>query len=1105
MSTVGAWRDFGAVRSQIACVRSRWRSVLAARGILVLGVILLAAVLLVALIEGLIHLNVFGRIALASLILVSLAAALVAWVAIPLTRRITDEEVARRVECSLEGVHNGLINAVQLSRDERAPSKELVDAAISETAGVSDRLDLRSAIGTRALKRLGIVAIALAAAIGLFALLFPGRLGNALLRVIHPADLSLAVAGRVEIVSLSPGTSPVVVPFGESLDVRVSYRCARPETVKATFVWEYATGEKREMEMARMASDSPLPGLSAFEYRIPSVEVPFSYHVKLDDTASARFDVEILQRPEVESADIEYHYPKYTGLETKTESGSKSGAVEAPMGTEASIRAHVTREVMGGQLRFDGNASDVPLVVVDGRREKGNVLGRTVQGAIFVARDATYAFNLIDPSERASMETGRRTIHAIPDRKPVAEVLSPARDSSAAPGETVKLAVRVSDDYGVTQATLFMKRGDELPTTLGTWSKFDNPRADTVSFALELKPESYKSGEILSVWCEVKDNCELGDRSTWHQSALSAVRLISVRDKGVEAKQAAEDVRGWKDRLEEILRTQQRSRAATSTLEPAMERGEFLLRAGSVSKDQLDVYQKTFALADDMQKVDGEAARIARTTLAMLARNEMVRASGIAGTVAKIEKLADLPSQRDDLLALQDKIIATLKKVLDILPMIEKEALGEKPGDASTEMPQDSKKAWKDLADKLKDFIDEQKKVIADSQDLAKKPVDDFTEADKDKLKELAAVEDEWSKYMKEAYKDLSKLPNQDFSNPSLLKELLAVQEDVQKAADALTRKAVELSVPLEQSGVENAKEMTTHIEKWLPDSADRQQWKMEEPVEDLETPMAELPKELEDIVGDLMENEEDLFQEVEDASSAWSDSIDKGAGWDAADGPISNMSAQGVTGNQLPNSSEIGGRSGEGRSGKSSGEMVGDEASGKGGRRTPTRLTPDAYEKGEVKDSSPESAGGSTGGGKVSGASKEGLEGPVPPQTQRKMERLAGKQADIRNTAERVNIAFKVLKYPTTELEKAIADMKQTEDDLKNYRYDNALRRKRIMIKGLETAKMMTESRVKVGRDFSAGLPPEVRREILDASEQQLPPEYRDLVEKYYESLSEK
>jgi len=35
---------------------------------------------------------------------------------------------------------------------------------------------------------------------------------------------------------------------------------------------------------------------------------------------------------------------------------------------------------------------------------------------------------------------------------------------------------------------------------------------------------------------------------------------------------------------------------------------------------------------------------------------------------------------------------------------------------------------------------------------------------------------------------------------------------------------------------------------------------------------------------------------------------MDKGIGWNAADGPIADMSAKGVTGNALPNDNEMGG-----------------------------------------------------------------------------------------------------------------------------------------------------------------------------------------------------
>src|SRR6185369_17243222 len=116
---------------------------------------------------------------------------------------------------------------------------------------------------------------------------------------------------------------------------------------------------------------------------------------------------------------------------------------------------------------------------------------------------------------------------------------------------------------------------------------------------------------------------------------------------------------------------------------------------------------------------------------------------------------------------------------------------------------------------------------------------------------------------------------------------------------DALKQKAAELAVPAEEAGLELASQLQSNLEKWLMDTPDRTAWKMEDPEGGkTDVPMAELPKELEDMIGDLMEEQEDLFDEMEDANANYADSLDKGAGWDAADGPIANMSAKGVTGN---------------------------------------------------------------------------------------------------------------------------------------------------------------------------------------------------------------
>ncbi len=301
------------------------------------------------------------------------------------------------------------------------------------------------------------------------------------------------------------------------------------------------------------------------------------------------------------------------------------------------------------------------------------------------------------------------------------------------------------------------------------------------------------------------------------------------------------------------------------------------------------------------------------------------------------------------------------------------------------------------------------------------------------------------------------------------------------------------------------AEELVTNIEKWLPDTPDRERWSQEEPLTDemKEAPMAELPGELEDLVGELMEEEEDLFDEMEDVSSSWADSLDKGAGWDAADGPISNMSAKGVTGNRLPNTSEIGGRSGEGRQGKASGEFVGDTAVGKGGRKTPSRLAPDPFVKGQVKDYSKDPVGGATGGGKESGAGGEGLEGPTPQQAQRELDRMAKRQADLRNRAESVDVKFQVLNYHHTDLHRMIEMMKSVETDLRTGRYQSALRRREVVLDSLSNIKTYVNGEFEVRRDQTSNLPADVQEELLGSMLEASPAGWEELNRKYFERLS--
>jgi hypothetical protein len=186
-----------------------------------------------------------------------------------------------------------------------------------------------------------------------------------------------------------------------------------------------------------------------------------------------------------------------------------------------------------------------------------------------------------------------------------------------------------------------------------------------------------------------------------------------------------------------------------------------------------------------------------------------------------------------------------------------------------------------------------------------------------------------------------------------------------------------------------------------------------------------------------------------------------------------------------LPNNNEMGGRSGEGRSGQSQGEFVGDSAVGKGGRNTPTRLDPTAFQQGQINDTSKDPVGGATGGGKLSGQGAAGLEGPVPPALQQGLKRLATKR------------------YDNFKLADSIALMRLTESDLNANRYQSALREREVLLDDMNTSHLLLSGRIHVQQDTTPTVSMKSQQELNDAMTGELPSAWSEALKEYYKKLS--
>ena len=1007
-------------------------------------------------------------------------------------------QVARFAEQHLPEVKNDLINTVLLAGDADQASPELVQLAIHEAALRAKRVDLAASISHRPLGRWLAAAVGLGAVLTAFALLQPGPFRRGLLGAVAPTAY-LARANDLELLSLQPDDGATVFA-GEHVAFAARIRNDERSPYAAEIILRDRT--------------SPYPmiasqGHSTFRLTLRNVEQSFDYALRVGGSRwpadKPYYRVNVVQRVRIEGLDLAYSYPAYTGLKDAVVRNA-DGRIEAPLGSRVVATLRLASPVRNVVLDVQG-ASPVPM------RGRGD--GRSFSGELNVLRDGAYRIQLADTRQQLpdpdavardtfsaagqSLMRGYFAIRALPDEPPKVEFVVPNRDTSVPPGGRLPTRLRLYDKYGLTDATFYAGKDSAEPRPVHHYAVLGKTKQE-LDWDFALPPDAAE-GDVIVYYATASDNRNLPGVGG-PQNTRSPQFKVLVQD---AAKVAAEKARRFEElrrRLQAILDMQLREKVNAGICAKAADAARAAAAGSLIAAGQKALRAAMVDLADNFP-FDKEMVSV-QQTLAVLANNEAALAITQAEVLAKLAALAERDKAVAQLAATQDRIIDTLQTLLAIMPSLAgKKEPTTKPAQGA-DLPADALDKLHKLNDKLAEFIEEQKKVIAATERLTKKPVDNFTSEDDELLKELKATEDKWEKFMNEAFADFSKLVEQDFSNPSTLKELTAVKSDITMAKDALGKKATEIATAAEDSAMGGGKEIKSNIEKWLPDEPDRTKWAMEAPegtAGKVEAP--ELPKELEDLVGDLLEQEEELFDEMEDLTSKAASSGDDAIGWDAMDGPISNMGAQGVTGNQLPNSMELSGRSGEGRQGKSSGEFVEDKAVGKGGRNTPTRLTPEPFQKGEVNDKSTEPPGGATGGGKLSGAGAEGLEGPVPPELKKEMPRLAAKQAAIANKAERLRAKFEVNSYAGFKFLQAITLMNRVKGDLDSYRYQNVMRTKD------QTLAALKQSRLRIGEidvtaDESAGMPKYVRDNIADAMKGKLPEEFKDVLEQYYKRLSE-
>ena len=1014
----------------------------------------------------------------------------------PVTRRLNPAGVAVALEARYQVPDNLLINAYQFQNQPlREEEKIFVQRMFDRCDAEVGRVCLRELWDARRLMGWLIGAVVVVGAWLAYIAIFPAFARNAGMRFVQPlSDRPPASAVQLQ---LGPAED-VTIGEGENIDVAITAEFSgeprHPANTRPQIVWQ---DNVDLIPPSRAGSEgAPLNLIPkkpwTYVYTFNDVRRPFAFRVFGFGTYTRSVHVNVRPIPRLTKGEFRLTPPAYTG--------QKSVALAGPPAPVAAIpgsQVDITLAIQPGvhETRWVESVSTAAFQVV-----AGQWTARTV-----IRSAGPYEVSATEAPGRRPVTLARGVIRLETDNPPEVDFVTDDRNRFTMQGATVNLEVQAKDDFGV-RAIQITARPAELeraPVVLKNWSYIGppgNPGPFKEIYHLVVDPQRFEAGTTYLLEAVAGDFCPNG------QLGRSRPIVLRVRSTA-ELTLASDDPLGEGfENLKRAIVLQESANSLTANLTAHLEEALAKLdlnrhRAGIADRQVQADRQGQAALTAFRNVVEGKPYA---ATLGPIVEGEM---PWVLGEIAKLAatKPADLPDLLGAIQKRQEYILNTLRSLLGQIAASRKD---RPPAERVLKTEQNpplvaGENLLHEMKDDLQQFVRDQEKILDRSRTLLDKRPEDLTKEEEKILGDLAREEAGWSKFLEEKLTDFAKLPQQDFADGSLAKELNAVFQEIDKAAKELYAKKVELAVPQEQSGLENAKEFVQNLERWLANKPDYQKWLMEEPPTPADIALAELPAELEDITGELLDKEEEMKDDVEDVTSSWLDSIDKGVGWDAADGPISDMSAKGITGNLLPNQMEISGRSGEGRTGRSTGQMVQDSAVGKGGRETPTRLTPTPFEAGSVKDSDRSSHGGATGGGKLSGFDGAGLRGPAAPPSNQNAPRLADQQAKIRQQAEALALKLRQYKLPSGDLEASVQAMKRVETTLQQRDGLGVRRAFSRAVDALQEARQTIKAESRLTQERTK-LPAWMRDEITTGWQEGAPRGYEEMVSEYFQALAE-
>lgn len=471
-------------------------------------------------------------------------------------------------------------------------------------------------------------------------------------------------------------------------------------------------------------------------------------------------------------------------------------------------------------------------------------------------------------------------------------------------------------------------------------------------------------------------------------------------------------------------------------------------------------------------------------------------------TMVNVAEILDSPKFADSV-PVQNTVTNGIATLMDFLKEWRETDTKEKTEDAVAII--------KDARQSIKKMEDMQTKIVDALRETGSQG-DKTEKLNEDLLEEVVELKANMAQAMLKVATDLQGMPELDSVN-ELVTDTFQTYEEMKQEEGSGTNAVVETGLQKEDFLLDllaKTGQKADEMEMWLMAKADNVKRNTEQiDKEEMKAPIGQvtMPEELQDIVGDLMEQEEEKQKEADDSVTNQGDA-NPDSGWGIAEGEFVDYNASGKSGNERPEHKDQDGRSQVGRAGMSDGEVM--ARSGKvneGDKNLDKRRTQDSNQSGDVEEEGHSDAV-ATGGGKNSGYSQdkgmEGGEGATRRDSKVDEAKAENTRAQMTRNAEAVYAQAQLNNLRTYDLKKYIAFSKQLEVMQKQNASPAMIAElhKRAMM-ALSTTFTSLENGVS-SSDMGATSNTEAGDEAVAASPDEAPAEYREMVSDYFKAIGD-